>query len=171
MTEIMRTRRNVFGDIPFLGSNLISFIKDRIRPGSRILEFGSGASTVWFAEMDAKVISFEHSDEWALNVLSRLKKKGLEKNVCLIYMPKYPSEMITVKGMFDMIFIDGRKRVQCIEKYHASVKLKGALVLDNSEVEKWKTGVDLMDSLGWKRIDFQGFRARSKSSAWIRENG
>jgi len=43
-------------------------IKQYILPGKRVLELGSGYSTLWFLEMGCHVVSFEHSLEWYTEV-------------------------------------------------------------------------------------------------------
>lgn len=42
--------------IPWLTYPAIEFLKSYVRPGMRILEFGTGASTVWFVRRGCRVL-------------------------------------------------------------------------------------------------------------------
>ncbi len=50
--------------IPWFTYSAIDFLKERLNNKLNILEFGSGNSTLFFAERVKKVISFEHSKDW-----------------------------------------------------------------------------------------------------------
>ena len=172
----IRTHRGAIGTMPFLGTEMIEYLKKKTRQGGRVLEFGCGGSTIWFALRGCEVVSYEHSQLWADRVLELLKEYedslvvGLK--VDLRVRPKYPIlGMEELEGFFDIILVDGRRRSECMEFYHKNVRKGGLLALDNSEVEKWQPGVTFMDCLGWEKIKLNGFRAHSRSRVWERCHG
>lgn len=167
------TKRNLIGTTPFLGDDITRFLKKITGEGKRVLEFGSGGSTVFFALYDCEVVSYEHSQLYAEKVIYLLMQRKIQHRVKLYVRANYPFEgMEGAEGKFDIVLVDGRKRNHCIELYHNHVKKGGVLALDNSEVEKWQEGVKYMNRLkGWKRKDFKGFRSHSKSNVWIRKDG
>jgi len=50
--------------LPWLGYRATRRIARIVGPGTRVLEFGSGLSTVWFARRGAEVLSVDAHEEW-----------------------------------------------------------------------------------------------------------
>lgn len=48
-----------------------------IKPGNRVFEYGSGGSTLYFAQKGVEVVSVEHKEDWRKQVLKALKDRGL----------------------------------------------------------------------------------------------
>ena len=99
---------------------LISYLK----PHHRMFEYGAGYSTLELPRYVKSYHSVEHNWEWYLKLI----KEGLPNNVMLRFMPNnLPwhtvdgsleefSDYISVAKYFapyDVIFIDGRARVEC----------------------------------------------------------
>ena len=121
---------------PWLPDQVIAFLKSLIaaRPGLKILEFGCGGSTVWFAGFNVKVISVEHDEQWHNAVRDELAlKKRTNIDLRLRSLPyngicdEFPDES------FDLILVDGEDRPMCLLKAMAKVKKGGVLMLDNAE--------------------------------------
>ena len=141
---------------PWLAKDSIKFLDSILTKDSMVLDVGSGNSTVWFAERVKKVISFENKKEWYDKVKKILDRKGL-KNVDFYFDVDYPTKGIPdFNILYDVILIDGRGRLKCVETSIKFLKSGGFLILDNSDNEKYKPIVDLLDNLGWKRKDFKG---------------
>lgn len=124
-------------------------LKEILKKQFSILEYGSGASTIWFSQKVKSIISIEHDHNWfkiiqpiinSRNVKLKLVKPDKIfnlnfkseklKNKSFKNYVKFP---IKKKKKFDLIFIDGRCRNQCIYfSYRHLVKKKGIIVLDNS---------------------------------------
>ncbi|HEY0953010.1 MAG TPA: hypothetical protein VGD85_22645, partial [Nocardioides sp.] len=54
-------------DVPWWTFAAADAVEDflRARPGARVLEWGSGASTVWLARRAGSVVTVEHDPAWA----------------------------------------------------------------------------------------------------------
>ena len=55
-----------------------------------------------------------------------------------------------------MIFIDGIHRVVCCSTSLNNLTDKGVIVLDDSERDEYKPGIDVIVNSGFKKLDFWG---------------
>lgn len=123
----------------------------RERPGARVFEYGSGASTFWLARRGAIVTSVEHDAEWGSKMLERTKAA---ENIKIKVVPptksphaQFPSGVARWRdhdfeeyvrsidreaGTFDLIIIDGRCRPACLEQSKGRLSEGGLILFDNS---------------------------------------
>jgi spermidine synthase len=57
---------------------------------------------------------------------------------------------------FDIIIVDGRDRVNCCKQAVDALTPKGVVVLDDSEREFYREGVDFLLKKGFKQLSFSG---------------
>lgn len=138
---------------PWLVHEAIIFLEAILTKKSLVLETGSGASTIWFANRARSVLSFEHNKTWYKNVKETLEHKGI-KNVELKYVPDYPKKGLDLKGLFDVILIDGRGREKSFMSVLRNLKIGGYLILDNAERSRYKNIIGIMSSLGYPKMIF-----------------
>ena len=74
-------------DDPWLTPAAIQLLGPLLRPDDEGVEFGSGRSTVWFAQRVRSLTSVEHDAQWHSAVSARLKERGLG-NVDYILAPE-----------------------------------------------------------------------------------
>jgi predicted O-methyltransferase YrrM len=134
-------------DKPWLVSDSIDYLEKFLLKISnpKILEFGMGASTIWFSKnFDCELTSVEHNKEWFDKVSSKITNKNakliLEQSNVLEnsngdLLEKSYSHITEQfeDEYFDLILIDGRDRVSCFNKSDRILKSNGLMVLDNSE--------------------------------------
>lgn len=110
-----------------------------------IFEFGSGASTKWFADISNHVVSVEHDERFSevINGVEQYFQSRPYNQIIETYSDQY----------FDLILVDGRDRVKCVQSSITKLKSGGWLVLDNSEREYYDKGIDLMKD--WNQIHCQ----------------
>lgn len=140
---------------PHLVPRAIRFIESKLSDKSMILELGSGSSTIWFAKLAKKVISYEH-DINHFDILATLLDFFHIKNIELIYSPHYPTKGI--KGReekFDIILIDGRGRVKNTRSAIKYLKCGGYFILDDSNRNRYRHAHALLNSKNWPRYDFK----------------
>ncbi len=142
--------------LPWVTYPYIDFISDRLNPDMEVFEFGSGNSTIWYANRVKSVISVEHDKSWYEYMLLRIPK-----NVTLIFMEldyggKYSKCIHNFEQNFDIIIIDGRDRVNCIKNSILKLKDRGVIILDDSERIEYNEGIKDLLNKGFKRIDFWG---------------
>jgi predicted O-methyltransferase YrrM len=124
----------------------IALIEDRLPKGSRVFEWGSGASTSWFSAAGCEVVSCEHDPEWA------------KRNPEVIFRPLDDGyvEEIANHEPFDMVLIDGRRRVDCMRAAHKHLTPRGVIVLDNSERPRYEDGIAFLRTAGFRHVPFTG---------------
>ncbi len=142
--------------IPWLNYPFINFISERLHKNLNIFEYGSGQSTLFWAERLKSVHSVEHEKVWFNKVESTLGKKD---NVTYIYEElgeKYVNAITKTASEFDIILVDGRNRVDCCEKAYTRLTDKGVLILDNSERKRYKPAWDFLQRKGFRTLTFSG---------------
>jgi predicted O-methyltransferase YrrM len=98
---------------------------------SRVLEFGSGMSTQWFAARAGRLVSIEDNPEWHKRVRSVLPQGD-----SIIYRLAECEAAYTAvpdEESFDLILIDGRWRDRCVENALDLLSPNGILYLDNAD--------------------------------------
>jgi hypothetical protein len=135
----------------------------RRTPGARVFEYGSGASTLWLARRASEVVSVEHDRDWHAVLAGKL---SAYPHVALRLVPGSPSgtegdayrsdkpgarEMSfrdyvhaieDEPGAFDLIVIDGRCRVSCLDAARAKLKPGGMILFDNSNRARYRSGLE-----------------------------
>ena len=120
--------------------------------------YGSGNSTLYYAARVKHVYTIEHDKDWYERV-----KSTLPKNTSLYHsqLSGQYEKSIELPGIkFDVIIVDGRRRNNCLKEAVNYIKENGIIVLDDSERESYKEGIDLLLELGFKKIDFWGISHR-----------
>ncbi len=161
--------------IPFLA---IEFLEAILKPDMKVFEWGSGGSTVFFAQRVSRIVSIEHDREWYGKVGGSLGAVGNAE--CHLIEPEYgtiaecKSDVLayfsdSVPGTnfkayasaiddyapFDVVVIDGRARPSCVMHAHRKVRAGGFLLLDNSDRSYYERSV--REFLGtWERATFLG---------------
>lgn len=157
--EAFDSKSAVDGDgnpIPWVTYPFIDFIKDRIKKDHKVFEFGSGNSTLFYAKYANSVVSVEHNKEW-YEKISENKAENSEMIFCdLVYGGDYCQTPLKLGEKFDIIIIDGRDRVNCCKHAIDALSSGGVIVLDNSERESYKAGIDFLVEKGFKHLYFSG---------------
>ncbi|MDF3130547.1 class I SAM-dependent methyltransferase [Kiritimatiellaeota bacterium B1221] len=125
-----KTHRN----LPWLTPEANRILVSWIQPRHRILEFGSGKSTLFFAAKAAHVVSVEHQPEWADRVESWLRSEHLSEKATLIRCTPEQTALAAFTHHpqnYDLILIDGVDRLQCAINSLPHLKPGGWLVIDN----------------------------------------
>ena len=127
---------------PAVCPEAVSHFDALVRPSFRVFEFGSGNSTLWFAKRVRSIISVESREAWHHLLVQRAVELGLE-NLTILLRPverdslesatryarsilEYPEEH------FQLIFVDGLVRIQCVENAFSRVSDGGYVVVDEA---------------------------------------
>ncbi len=153
------------GTTPWFVAGAIDHLAELIQPDWEAFEWGCGGSTLWLAQRCQTVVTVEHNIDWLNKTSHELVHYELCAALVFVnqndgdheyadyaaFIDKYPNED------FDLIFVDGRNRAECIQ--HALPKLKrgGVLVLDNSERTQYQAALP-----DWPRWDY----ASGNSEGW-----
>jgi predicted O-methyltransferase YrrM len=133
-------------EMPWFSYAAIDFLDNYSRPSMRVCEYGTGGSTLFFAQRTRSVFSIENDPKWYEHVSARLVERRIH-NVTMqlhsfdfkrpdgfedsTYLNAIPDER------FDIIVVDGSEewkkiRPICFEKAEARIKPGGIIVVDDS---------------------------------------
>lgn len=122
---------------------------------SRVIEFGSGSSTLYWAKSAKQVVSIERDREWYLDVSSNICLDNVDmlllsdQKQCLDYVGSLPDNSC------DILVIDGHDRYSTMMHAHSKLSDGGILIFDNSDW--YPNSCKYLRSNGYSQIDFIGF--------------
>ncbi len=145
--------------LPWICYPMISFLKERLRKDMVLFEYGSGFSTLFFADYVSKIYSVEYDEVWYEKMIQLSREVS---NIHVIYnaIDNDYAEVILKTGEknFDVIFVDGRKRVQCCMFSINFLKDDGIIILDDSEREKYNDAFIFLKQQGYSFISLRGMK-------------
>ena len=166
--------------VPWYTYEAVLWLYQNARPEWNVLEWGAGASTIWFARHCAAVSSIESDEKWSIKIEEDFgigdgeaaakseilfvpgQPKGSRpyySNVTKLYHVEAAETPIEAWApqRYDIVSVDGRARNGCM--YHAIaddlVKPGGYLLLDNSERKKYDLGRSFVPK-DWHEMKFYG---------------
>ncbi len=142
--------------LPWMTYSAISFLEKRLTSEMSVFEYGSGNSTLWWAEHAKKVVSCEHDKSWYQRMKQLIPSNVELHQIDLEYNGLYSRKIGEFSGAFDIIVIDGRDRNNCAKNSLNALTTKGVIIWDNSERESYREGFDFLLENGFKRLDFDG---------------
>jgi predicted O-methyltransferase YrrM len=164
--------------IPWITTGAVQFLNEFFenKDHPHVLEFGCGASTLWFARRTKHLVTVDHKKKWMNTVKEEIERGGLFEPLAS-FLRECPYNEVADEypdKYFDLILVDGRKRVACIESSIRTLKSGGIMMRDNSERKKYNRAFVLMD--GWEcqeyiqtEPDEESFMYKGwKTSWWIK---
>ncbi|MFK7952127.1 MAG: hypothetical protein AB8B73_04725 [Ekhidna sp.] len=147
--------------LPWMSYAILDFFEERLNDNITFFEYGLGFSTLYFSERVKSVKSIEHDKSWFENIKSSLDNK---KNVDIQLEDLdngYEEAIKKISEKYDMILIDGRKRVQCAINSFDNLSEIGVLILDDSHRPYYKGAFEFYESKGFKKLTFSGIAPTS----------
>ncbi|WP_316801158.1 FkbM family methyltransferase [Pedobacter frigidisoli] len=142
--------------LPWVTYSFIDFIRERINKSHHIFEYGSGNSTIFYAQKAASVTSVEHDRNW-YNKVKGTSPANAEMIFCELQRDgEYARKATLLHKKFDIIIVDGRDRVRCCRYSLAALSENGVVVLDDSERDVYEPARVLLKEQGFKEISFSG---------------
>lgn len=143
--------------LPWLSYPAIDFIKQFDFSQSVVFEWGSGYSTLWWAQRCKHIISVESNAQWIpyirklLPASVELIETKLDVDAEVDALRKHPLPE------YDVIVIDnyGTFRWRCAEAAADRLAAGGMIILDNSE--QCLKACEVLRGRGMVQIDFSGF--------------
>ena len=150
---------------PWLIPAMIDFLKNYLNQikNPKILEFGSGCSTAFFAQFlgdQGQLITIEHNPNWYQTVQAYLKQHNLIQQVDLRLITNNCSSVCQefADFEFDLVFIDAKDRLACLQACQRIVKIGGLIVFDDSQMrEKYKQVDQIMAN--WPKTELVGIKS------------
>lgn len=147
---------------PWLAPEVINFIKDFLSkyPNPKILEFGAGCSTIFFTKFSpSHLVSIEHGLNWFKSVQNYLQAYGQKVDLRLLPSHYYQECSKFDSDYFDLILIDAKDRMACLQAVRDNKILKpgGVVILDDADMRvKYQVADEIM--VGWQKIEIAGLK-------------
>lgn len=130
--------------LPWLTDGAVNFLdcyifhlKQTIGKNPMVFEFGGGGSTLYFLSRGCFVTTVDHEREWVVKIQAIATALGHEDRLTLRGENRpYDCAINKSTEDFDIILIDGRDRVKCLETVIGQFPMRfssSILVLDNTE--------------------------------------
>lgn len=151
-----------FGNpIPWLSLPSVYFLRTKLTDLGKdfcVFEYGAGNSTVFFRKLCKEVMSVEYDKSWVQKLDRLLDKSGRSR---LIFIPldqgkDYENAIKNEDGLFQIILIDGRRRVDTIKNSIEKLAHNGVLILDDSHRTKYYDGIVFLRQNGFRELPFWG---------------
>jgi spermidine synthase len=142
--------------IPWNNYSFLKFIEPRLQKTFEIFEYGSGNSTIWYAQRVKNIKAVENDQNWV-----NLVKLHLPANAEVVYKmlneaKDYVQEVKLADKQYDIVIVDGRRRNDCAIFAFDYLKPNGVMILDNSERADYQPIFEFMQAKGFKHLDFWG---------------
>jgi len=121
-----------------------------------VFEFGSGNSTLWWAERVASVMSVEHDPHWAEQIAARIPENVTLHHVPLEEDGDYCRTTSRTRHKFHVIVIDGRDRVNCARHCLHALRDDGVVIWDDSQRSRYRSGYRFLGRRHFKQLTFSG---------------
>ena len=163
--ETMGWRRSMQARLPIDGSGeplpwysyaAIHFLENRLPEGLDVFEFGSGCSTLWWAQRCKSLHAVEHDPSWFAKMSPTMPDNAQLRHVELDLDGEYARAIAQPGHSFDVVIVDGRDRVHCGLQALSWVKPDGVVIWDDSERPRYEPGYRALSDAGFRRIDFIG---------------
>lgn len=153
--------------IPWMCYPAIEILEAFVGPNTRVLEWGSGASTTWLGKRSTDVTSIEHNAEW-FGQVSKFAPSHVQRHlVTFSGSEQFCDPLEPYLGIaadcgssqrFDVVIVDGMARGSCMALARDILADGGVVVLDDSrraETESWRSD---MRSAGFREIKVSGVK-------------
>lgn len=153
-----RTSVDAFGKpVPWITYPALHFLSARNTDQLRVLEFGSGYSTLWWSHRCQQITSLESDANW-FRSLTTLVSTTTDYQLVDTQdaVAGYPQACRSLSGPFDIVVIDALGRSQCVRNAFSHLAEAGVVIWDNSDREEDADGYQFLVRHGYKRLDFHG---------------
>jgi len=142
--------------IPWFTYPAVEFLSERLNNEMNVFEFGSGNSTLFFAERVNAITSVEHNNDWYDKIS---KQKPANANIVYVRdvtSKEYVDGLILSNQKYDIIIVDGIYRNDCIKISLKHLSEAGIIILDDSERDDYTEGIKVLLNNGFRQLDFSG---------------
>jgi precorrin-6B methylase 2 len=145
--------------IPWYTYPAIDFLNESLHKNLSVFEFGCGGSTQWLAARVGKVTAVEDHAGWFAEVQQKMPANVKCYLETLNNSGNYAQKAACLNELFDIIIVDGKLRNHCVAASLQALKPEGILILDDSFRAEYKDSFELMQSNGFKKLNFWGMTA------------
>lgn len=143
--------------IPWITYPAIYFLENRLKNIKNlcVFEYGAGNSSLWWTQYSTRVDSVEHDSNWYNSIL-KLKNEKLNIYLENVETDQYVQKAMSLQKSYDIIVVDGRRRVDCTKSAVKALKEEGILILDNSNRSEYSEAFSFLKIHGFNHVEFGG---------------
>lgn len=149
-------------ECPWLVPGSVKYLDEILKSSYRVLEFGSGGSTLFFSRRCLSVLTFETDNEWYEKTKNELIKKNISN--CTLILNNNEDEIaekLKNEKVFDVVLIDCDRSISRKRRMELSmpyITKQSLIILDNYDTQPCAgamcgTYIDLMLP-EWKTMVF-----------------
>ena len=142
--------------LPWITYPAIDLLSRRVRPEMCVFEYGCGASTLWWASRVRRVVAVEHDEAWARKIAAEAPPNVSVRHVPLDPDGPYAADALAHGTTFDIVVIDGRRRVQCTPHAIRALDDAGVVVFDNTDRAEYEEAFRTLGAAGFRRLELVG---------------
>lgn len=143
---------------PWMNYAIVHFLEERLNKSHALFEYGSGFSTLFYADLVASVESVENSAYWYEQMNAQVPANA---NVTLVPADidgDYCRSILNLSKTYDVVVIDGRDRANCLLQSLSKLSPKGVVILDDSSRERYKPLIATALEQGFRFLHFEGLK-------------
>ena len=138
--------------IPLLTNSFLNWFETQDWSDKKLLELGSGSSSVYFSKFFSSLTSLETNQDWYSKMLNEISKT--------VNLKKTDSILRSIEDEniddYDVILIDASENRAKITRFLANNKFKGIIFFDNSEW--YRKSIKILVAHGYFEIPFFGIK-------------
>ena len=120
--------------VPMISYRARRQIEHILSPESRMVEFGSGNSTRWFASRVSFLLSVEDLPDWYEHVQQQLEERRIANVKHVLRSAETYADLSDIEdGSLHFALVDGTDREGCVRAVVPKLKSDGWLYLDNTD--------------------------------------
>jgi hypothetical protein len=145
--------------MPWYTYPAVDFLRAKSLANYRVLEFGGGQSTIWWAARAREVVALEEDPAWCAKLATLLPANASLRQISPT--PAAMTDALSREAPFDILVVDGLDRLHAARLALDLMAPQGAILFDNSE-GYWGPPpsypiIDLFRDAGFSRVDFYGY--------------
>jgi hypothetical protein len=141
--------------LPWFTYPAIRFLETRVPSDARVFEFGMGNSTLWWSSRSRHVTTCEGDRGWYDRIAAKMPG-NVEAIVVRDTSDEYVRAAATRGEKFDIVSIDGRRRVECCRNSLESLTDRGVVIWDDFHRERYHEGRKILGDAGFRELPFSG---------------
>ena len=142
--------------LPWMNYPLIAFLEARLSSDLTLFEYGCGASTLFWAQHVARVVSVEHDRAWYETISPQLPPHATLLFRSLDDAAAY-CHAAQEAGSFDIVVVDGVERACCAQAALDALTERGVILFDDPQ-PKFDEAFAVLKAHGFRRLDFEGLK-------------
>jgi hypothetical protein len=149
--------------LPWMNYAVIALLEERLAKDMKLFEFGSGYSTLFYADLAGTVTAVENDRTWH----GRISEKA-PPNVNVLHVEAdvdgdYCRSIHLSGEKYDVVIVDGRDRVNCFGQAMTAIAEDGVVLLDDSFRDRYAEAHDVAREQGFAAMNLRGLKPQGIS--------